>query len=356
MLKKLLVCIAIASSLTCQANISHTLLKTYNTAKKVIVRGVQKTIQVLTPAKSTTIPTVPCYSINFMWINRSLKADQQFIYPAASEDELQEKLLQGILKWSKVTQNAVFRLWYDSTVTTEQAVENTRKVIQKTNNVLKKRAFIQLRDVRTLEGVKNNPDVFTDQIPVYFRADLLRIIATVECIENEFYSYFVYSDVDIEETLEDKSLFDEETKQILTTDGFVMMRVHYEGFENGFHILSKHNKNIIQALKFAIIELNIQRARTALQEKSSTHHLQQIVFSSFRDMFAYFCALDGRGTLMHTGLHRPYDKEQDGFEPFGLQYTKHKLSLREKESTYKQIHTKIPTKKIKFPPAGGNYN
>jgi len=207
------------------------------------------------------------YTINLMWINRKLNENQQYIYPASNENELSKLFLRHIFKWALVNKNSTVHLWFDSMLTPAAAVKNTHLLIKNYLQAHPDVAPIILRDVRELPYVMANPEVFSDKTPIFFRVDLLRVIAQVHDITTGVTPYFVYSDLDID-PLSREEIFDEETLHKLQTFGIVMAyHPIWQGFENSFSIVSNHNAQLLEAMTYTLIDLNIQRAYNALHGK-----------------------------------------------------------------------------------------
>lgn len=314
----------------------------------------------------------PYYSINFMWINRYLKDTQQFIAPADNEKEARAGFLKPVFEWAHANPKALVILWYSSQTTPPEAIKKTQEIIAQENRKHRKRIPIQLQDVRTLDYVKQNPEVFSDKTPVYFRADLARVIATVETLEKSYLKYFVYNDLDVQDVMNEKELFDTQTQQYLDEFGIVMRDREISDFENQFHIVARDNPNLFEALKYLVIELNIVRAYNALKgecynslnrcTKDPMEPLQQIVFSSYFPMFEYYYHLQRYGTLRHyCSPHKVYDKKTDGYKPFGVDRYKHKtlkLEIPKKNKRFQKDDEGLwyPTKEVNFPPPRHSYN
>ena len=350
------------------------------------------------------------YSINLMWINKSLNKDQLYIHPSKDEKELEKNFLSHIFKWAEANQDGVVNVWFDSAAIPAKAVDNTLILIKNYADKHPKMAPIGLRDVRKLSKVIENPKVFSgdevsiercfgegennycrkfkDRMPVYFRVDLLRPIIALHILSTtKEADYFVYADLDME-PLSQEQLFDDETMVNLGKYGIVMARGGWLGFENGFQIISNDNKHLFEAIEWALIQLNIERAYNALkgtfynvshtQPRGSMEPLQQVVYDSYLSMFKYFYYLEGYGKLTvpkHIPVevklpdgstrseikttYRDYDKDKDGLKPFGLEYL---LSVMQFTSDNKQFEEGsfgklwIPTKKVNLPPAGLEYN
>ena len=314
------------------------------------------------------------YSINLMWINRRLDIHQRYIYPSENEEGLRKNFLDPIFKWAQANPDSIVNLWFNRDLTTNEAIENTLMLIK--DNAIKypKMAPIVLRNVGIIPKVIVNPEVFSDvysyEIPVYFRADLLRPIIALYMLSNHETDYFVYCDLDME-PLSQEELFDDETLQNLQTYGIVMAREGL-GFENGFQIISNHNQNLLKAIEWVLVVLNIKRAYNALQGKfydcngrqpeGPMKPLQQIIYDTYTDMFQYFYHLEGYGKLeileytlgkddeiIRTD-YRDYDAEKDGLEPFGLKQIKRDLKF---VSDNKKFRTGFPmwfpTKEVVLP-------
>ena len=182
----------------------------------------------------------------------------------------------------------------------------------------------------------SQPRPVLDLFPVFFRLDLLRIIAAVEAITTNQTENFVYADLDMVPLSKDQ-LFDKHTVQHLQQYGTVMPTgCTSEGFENGFFILSNHNANMLEALTCAQIELNLERSRVLLnyknmlkdypnnKQKLSTFgdspyniqyclqgcidRLKQLVYDSYTNMFHYFFHLEGLGTMMRSD--KPFNQNE----------------------------------------------
>jgi hypothetical protein len=328
----------------------------------------------------------PYYSINLMWINRSLNKNQPYIHPAKNEPDLWENFLNHIFKWANVNPDCIVNVWFDSVLTATNATKNTWMLIENYVSSHYKMAPITLRDVRTIPKIIQNAEVFSDKTPVYFRVDLLRLIIALHIINKHEASNFVYGDLDIE-PISEEQLFDAETIQNLQKYGIVMAHSTHSrlGFENGFQIISNNKHNLLEAIEWAIVTLNIQRAYNALlgdfcqySPKTPLQELQEIVYMSYESMFKYFYHLEGYGKLKipnHSAISKSintselsinneyffkdYDKERDLFQPFGLKFrlddfifdTNNQLLLD--KQNYKIY---VPTKKVNLPPTRGCYD
>jgi hypothetical protein len=308
------------------------------------------------------------YSINLMWINRSLNKDQLYIYPAKDAQEFEEKFLKPVVNWAVLNPRSAMHVWYDSTLTSASAIENTKNLIDeyaKKNSLSVKIIF---KDVRKLSRVGNNQEVFSDKTPVYFRADLLRVIAAYESVCNKKRACFVYADLDVE-PMSMLDLLDKETISNLKKYGVVMSEGGNHGYENGFQITSGHNKKLLESLEWTIIDLNIKRAYSALGGEFYKYNgrldcdgpmrpLQQIVYDSYPIMFKYFYHLNGMGILLKPD-GKVYNKQNDGLCPFSVKQSTNFWAFDLKKTLVKCNELGqywVPAKKVNVPPASLNYD
>jgi hypothetical protein len=63
-------------------------------------------------------------------------------------------------------------------------------------------------DVRQISVVRDNPDVFSSQIPVYYRVDMLKVIVLIYSIENEGCDAAIFSDLEVGEQRPKKDRMD----------------------------------------------------------------------------------------------------------------------------------------------------
>lgn len=300
-------------------------------------------IEHTTPAEESTVnaaaatPTKSFFqaTINLMWINRISNPEQLYIYPSKNENDLYENFLNHIFKWAAVSKGSIVNVWYDSALISAIAVDNTSRLIEAYMHECPEVAPIVLRDIRTITKVIQHQDIFTEKIPVFFRVDLLRLIIALHILANYETNCFVYADLDME-PLSQEQIFDEKTWQNLQAYGIVMAvnpcGLGPNSFENGFQIISNHNLHLLEAIDWAIIEVNIHRAQRALVGKlfipyerhCPMHHLVEVIYKSYYAMWDYFCFLEGWGKLYHRGSYtgydydKVYDKETDGLKPFGI--------------------------------------
>jgi hypothetical protein len=115
------------------------------------------------------------YAVNLFWINEILDEEQSYIYPAKDVEQLREKLLGPLFRWSAITEGTSVNLWYDSKVTADKAVENTQELIDEYSKEHPESAPIFLKDIRRLPLCGWPSHLFSGKEPDYFKKNLSKI-------------------------------------------------------------------------------------------------------------------------------------------------------------------------------------
>lgn len=297
---------------------------------------------------------IPCYiySLNFMWISKRLKR-QEYLFgegltPGERTIDFQNRLVIPIIKWAQKNPNTAVNIWYDSQMTYLDAIERSKQMIE-AMAPLSIRSSIKFRDIRVLDLVSKNSQIFRDSIPVYFRVDLLRAIIADQMLTNQDVQYFVYGDLDMK-PIKRHRLFDERTVKYLSRFGFVMAKVQTEapGFENGFQILSGEHAQLLEAHRKIIIDLNIEMANSSPREIE-----EQQIFHCYSAMFTYLLEQSGLYGKLDQELLNKVSKEEQlklhhyRFEHFRLKENRY-LPLGPHNYEIKRI---FPTKPVQLPPS-----
>ena len=127
-------------------------------------------------------------TMNLFWINKKLDENQRYIYPSNDEQALYNDFLKNIFMWAEgLDKNIPVHVWFDSQLTPKAAVVNTQALIDKYMKFRAQKVPIILQDIRDLPEVIQHPEVFSDKTPVYFRVDLLRVIAAHHTITSHIH-------------------------------------------------------------------------------------------------------------------------------------------------------------------------
>jgi hypothetical protein len=286
------------------------------------------------------------YTINLMWINKVKSA----WFATLKDKDHTNQLIKNASAWKKENPNATINLWHDSVLIENYNEEKKRvKKLIETNSLKN----VLLADIRNLSLIKeNNGHIFSDAVPVYFRVDLARVIATCEELENKRTNCFVYADIDMK-AISKANLFDVETMNNLNRYGIVLPRSgNLCKFENGFH-MAVNDQNTLLSVKIYLIFASLKKMNEYLEKPDLlngnflSNFTSQIIFYSYPAMLYYLYQLKGFGQ---------YDSNNKIFTP-------HKCSDSDKEHDetckfnfvwiYKYF---VPTKIVTLPEAGLNYN
>lgn len=300
----------------------------------------------------------PQYSINLIWINRKLQTSQTYIYP--SEVENDKKYFNTIITWAKKNPDSTIHLWFDSRTTQPEAVKNTQAAFnEEVAKFGKNIAKIELNNIRDLSIVKKNPDIFSENMPVYFRADLLRAVLAEEILRQNKTGCFVYTDFDVK-PLTKAELFDKKTLENLKKYHFVMAKeTNRLGFENSFQIFT-YDETLLKAASTMLIEANLMRARSFLEELRHGNFFakdsmalkiyraghQENIFYSYPLMYAYWAQLQNKEPLFLPCADKPFDEKRDASK---LDEITQVIMLRSSAKDY-IARFPIPTKQISIPP------
>lgn len=312
------------------------------------------------------------YSINLMWINKNIEPDEEFVFPQkhkANDPDLDKM----IIEWAEKNPSTPINVWFDAEFATEKQQENSRTKLDKFNNDLGRMStnLISLKNVRDLSVVQKEANVFSEKLPVYFRADLLRIVTALDwvtrCVQECF---FVYADFNVE-PMSEVELFDSDTQNKLEKFGTVFQQKDDNDtkIENSFFIIGNNNENLIKAIETAIVKVNIMRAKAITNNSYNARKptIPEAVYNSLRSAFQYFYFLEGYGELLVkiNDEYLNYDEQRDGLRPFqysaepgfkGKFKSTNPLIMIESTSEWsKELEMIYPTKVVSKPDIKGRY-
>ncbi len=286
--------------------------------------------------------TVPeKYSINLMWLNRTFDDGQTYITSAQTEQEFVDKILSRGMKWKESNPHAEVAIWYDSEFATPKALENSQRILDKLKEENPSYNF-KLKDVRDIDIVKNNPDAFSDNLDIYFRVDLMKLIISVYELESNGMQAVIFSDMDVgeyrkqngfsTERMTKEELFSPEIMEKLNNIG--MQTISYDGrIENQFfQFINK--PEIITALKL-YINASLSRAMTSMNFKDYSTRLNarmsigpSVYVMMERQLFPLILGLIEKSITVNERFlvpnspdkWVPYDVKKHGSDPLGNYY------------------------------------
>lgn len=248
------------------------------------------------------------YSINLMWIARARDPEQQYL--ASDPDQL----IEDTKRWAEGHPEGTVNIWYDSQTTTPKQIDNTNKLIEPA--VLRTR--IVFKDVRDIDIVASNSDLFHHQIPIYWRVDLLKLIVVLDEVERNQQDCAVFADIG-------KSIIDKvDNKAKLFTDNIQTglqrygMLLGYWG-ENQFHQLAKQPYMQIAIKHFINMHLHAMQGilnssdkqfySSDVPERSSKYWAEdfyrntgQVIHSSLKDLYSIYYALASKRPIKYQPL------------------------------------------------------
>lgn len=279
------------------------------------------------------------YGINLMWLNKTRVDSQEYIFPATGcgRNSTVDECLSEVCDWKFANPQASVVLWYDSVHTTSQAIHNTQaklKEIEAKKGIAE--TPVLLKDIREIPIVRDNPDAFSDYLPIYFRVDLMKFIICVHSIENEgnesaIFTDFLIGDVPMHDDKVRKfnkdELFSSAILKNLMLYGLKIGREDNGPIENQFFQVWGACSNVLNACKF-IINICLNTAVTSLNfiqipdpnnefcaKGRLAPSLANFIFHSLLRPFLMLC-VDGTETLQIDN-HEYFNPKSHGYDVFG---------------------------------------
>jgi hypothetical protein len=275
-------------------------------------------------------------------IQEKLAELKSSISPEMQEKEfVKTELLMPALEWAEINPNADINIWFDSVYAADNSLQNTQELLMELiteRNLQDKISVgkIRFHDVREIEVVKSNPELFSYPIDLYFRIDLLKSVITLHEIEDKGKYSAIFTDTDTcdKRKLSETELFSQEYMAALEKNGGFLLAAEGARVEN-FFLQLINNPGMLEATRQAIINVNLARAQCALniadpdRRKNCISNLQSCaVFAAQRNVFNYYKTLvtaDGVRVRVDEnfkpcgeGQWVDYNPSTHGYEMFGL--------------------------------------
>lgn len=213
------------------------------------------------------------YTLNFAWILNQADPDTEYVFPAKDETKLKKLYLDHLVGWATAHNRkdksncTAVRVHYDGRLLPPAAVLRTEEFL-KANYDLSQAAPIVFYDIWESKLVQAHQEIFDPPtLPVYFRADLYRVMAAVESTDK----CFIYSDCDFPPN-DPAHVFSDFNTGNLDTYGFVYMskskrksKARATLLENPFFMILKDHR-LAQAVSKEYMETGIYRGQRALKE------------------------------------------------------------------------------------------
>ncbi len=231
------------------------------------------------------------FSINLAWINKEIN-NNKYVFPPQDRSGVNIRL--AILGWLKQNSQTELNFWYDSNFVSSAQIEQTINLFDKINKDIECDKCLKLMDYSSLDIYKNNKDFLTTKAPVFWKADMFRVLASVAMLE-EYISpdgsldrsrYFIYADTDVT-PMSKESIFDPSTLQSLEKYSFVLQEPANGDLvpENSFFIMSNHQIRMHGSIKRILSDLLVKGAESKSQISPE---------EAFYELFYIFIDFEGK--------------------------------------------------------------
>jgi len=270
------------------------------------------------------------YAMNFLRVNSAQMKNSDYFCANQDEESYKKDCLQPILDWiEKSKSDAEIIISYDSFFSNEKALERIKSDILLKMECMTEKPALSFLDIRDLELIKKNAVVFSDALPIYFRVDLLRVIVAYYLALLNPKRLIGYTDFNVPAHSKEE-LLDQSTLDKLKLYGLVLAQNKAGDFnnpyENGFFIMDPENKEMMQAIKFGLIDINIARGYEFLDRGFTTKEhkslgsalckskFPEILWISYRSTFSYYLYLNMAAEIV------PLDQTLDSISNTKLLY------------------------------------
>lgn len=184
------------------------------------------------------------YSLNFLWIHWEKQNFHSGCHLMGIDDVLfQNKVLNPLKDWQSQQPLAKINYWYDSEMVGENhqnVIENTKQKLSKSGIFVDNLLFL---DIRIIKEVQENPNLFTEKVPGFWRVDCGKALTANYCLEKSANDdYVVNIDCDIAAVTHGQ-LFDQKTVKELDEIDYAFGAT-FGLQENSFIMLSKPAKDL----------------------------------------------------------------------------------------------------------------
>jgi hypothetical protein len=234
-------------------------------------------------------------SINLLWINDKLddKLDdnQQYLFPS-TWNRMGENIdiIKRIRLWSD--NYKIVNIWYDSkskyVSKLDDIITNTNKLLSDIGNK------INLIDIQTVPIIRENYDIIKN-VGLYFIVDWVKVCITDYYLDGKpDGTFFLYADVSYNPMdVSPDILLSPVNVYLLNKYGIMVAANSY--FENSFHVVGNHNKNLTRVFRNILVKYSLQQLeymKTTYSQDSIPGHTSQMLFNLYPLMFIIFYDLE----------------------------------------------------------------
>lgn len=177
--------------------------------------------------------------VNLIWLSKGKVGKNQFVFPTERE---KLEVAPYIEDWVKNGYKVKF--WYDSTVSTQNQVNETLKLFSSiTDDLGVDSKRLKLVDIWTVPSVQKRKKFFLNSegnVPIYFRADMIRLmISSYQISDKGNANYSLYADMNVK-AVPISDLIASDHQELKKHIGMVVARGGVKlGMKNAFHIFSR---------------------------------------------------------------------------------------------------------------------
>lgn len=293
-----------------------------------------------------------------MWINKSWNRDAEYLFV---NEKQTNTVMECAAKWQAKNPQGTVNVWYDDSYSTEKTKERALEQLRMLKEKDPKLQSMNIVPLSKIPFIKENPDLFSHQMPLYFRIDLLKLmICTHEASQSTNHSA-IFTDISSIKPAKKERLFNSTDLKTLDKHGVLT-----NALENQF-IQVKGDKRTLAVLKH-VININALRAITLLKSNRTDINREMptlynsVFFSTIEDI--NFLRSITESSIRFKVKNRlrgedsdewvDYDYNTDGYSCFGNYYINayQKAYIRnansEKPQPPKVMSTRVDTQTGQF--------
>jgi hypothetical protein len=268
-------------------------------------------------------------SISSLWIGKS-KEGQELLFRGQKGSF--NSCIAGFKIWQEKHKGSSFNIYYDGNAATNAQVESTQEVLP----------GVTFKNIHDIPLVKENPDLFAEDIPIYWRIDILKLIIVLHEIEHEKRSATLFIDMPMAYKVEEGDFIKHQEdltllKGLIET-GELFAQKHVEKLqkramlgsnrgENQIHQLVQNNvmQKAIQiyilghfrSMRYLLSEIDLggsilvddeERSVNSFFDESFFERVNEVVFYHLDELYIMY--LHMQGELKIIGLEDVLDSER----------------------------------------------
>lgn len=202
------------------------------------------------------------YSLNFLWLSAEI-VDKRDLLTGSDKAQFERNLITPLLDWQKKIPQTMINYWYDGTMVKNESIQHSKDYLQysgiNTN-------FVRFRNIRDIKTIQNNAELFTTNIPIYFKIDLTKAVIADSILTIDKIPYVATIDNDVA-AITKEQLFDQRTLDATIKYGYIFGTAFTQE-ENSFILLHNSLSFDIAAIhKKEVLDASISIAKDKLRSR-----------------------------------------------------------------------------------------